>query len=166
VAQLRASASRSRRTGCGGIISATIGVDDRRLSPLEYPKLGHDRLARAAGGRHARVQAEAAATSCNSATPAATRTPACFLKRPTGSRPRRWIDLYYGYRNVTSPMTLDEIAAEVQALFAGARRVKGRRCRRCRVTASKGYILHQFLNPATNRRRDAMAARSRTRFRC
>ena len=28
----------------GGIISATIDIDDKRLSPLEYPKLSHDRF--------------------------------------------------------------------------------------------------------------------------
>ena len=38
----------------GAIISATIGVDDRRLSPLEYPKLSDKRLDRAARRRHPR----------------------------------------------------------------------------------------------------------------
>src|SRR5262245_25833749 len=32
------------RTGVGGIISTTMAVDDRRYSPLEYPKISDDRF--------------------------------------------------------------------------------------------------------------------------
>src|SRR5947209_424830 len=32
------------QTGVAGIISATIDIDDDRLSPLEYPKLSDDRF--------------------------------------------------------------------------------------------------------------------------
>jgi hypothetical protein len=32
------------KTGVAGIISATIDLDDKGLSPLEYPKLSDDRL--------------------------------------------------------------------------------------------------------------------------
>jgi 2,4-dienoyl-CoA reductase (NADPH2) len=74
-------------------------------------------------------------------------------------------DLYYGYRNRTSPMSLEEIRAEVDKFASAARRVRAAGADGVEVTASKGYIIHQFLNPATNRRDDDYGGSVEKRFR-
>jgi 2,4-dienoyl-CoA reductase-like NADH-dependent reductase (Old Yellow Enzyme family) len=88
-----------------------------------------------------------------------------FPEKADGKSASAVLDLYYGYRNVTSPMTLDEIAAEVKAFRVAAQRVKSTGADGVEITASKGYIIHQFLNPATNRRRDAYGGSVENRFR-
>jgi len=149
----------------GAIISATIGVDDRRLSPLEYPKIGGSRsLEPLASGVRA-VQAEGCRYIVQLGDPGGHTHTSLFPEEADGKSASAWIDGYYGYRNVTSPMTLDEIAAEVQAFRNAAALVKAAGADGVEVTASKGYILHQFLNPATNRRRDAYGGSVQNRFR-
>jgi 2,4-dienoyl-CoA reductase-like NADH-dependent reductase (Old Yellow Enzyme family) len=149
----------------GGIISATIGVDDRRLSPLEYPKLSHDRFIEpfAAGIRG--VHAEGCRYIMQLGDPGGHTHTSLLPEEADGKSASAVFDGYYGYRNVSSPMTLDEIAAEVEAFRVAAKRAQTAGADGVEVTASKGYILHQFLNPATNRRRDAYGGSVENRFR-
>jgi 2,4-dienoyl-CoA reductase-like NADH-dependent reductase (Old Yellow Enzyme family) len=149
----------------GAIISATIGVDDRRLSPLEYPKIG-DRysIEPLASGVRA-VQAEGCRYIVQLGDPGGHTHTSLFPEDADGKSASAWIDGYYGYRSVTTPMTLAEIAAEVEAFRAAATLVKDAGADGVEVTASKGYIIHQFLNPATNRRRDAYGGSVENRFR-
>ena len=149
----------------GGIISATIGVDDRRLSPLEYPKLSHDRFIEPLAAGIRGVQAEGCRYIVQLGDPGGHTHTSLLPEKADGKSASAVFDLYYGYRNVTSPMTLDEIAAEVQAFRVAARRVKAAGADGVEITASKGYIIHQFLNPATNRRRDAYGGSVENRFR-
>jgi 2,4-dienoyl-CoA reductase-like NADH-dependent reductase (Old Yellow Enzyme family) len=149
----------------GAIISATIGVDDRRLSPLEYPKIGDSySLEPLASGVRA-VQAEGCRYIVQLGDPGGHTHTSLFPEEADGKSASAWTDLYYGYRDRTTPMTLAEIAAEVGAFRAAAARVKQAGADGVEVTASKGYILHQFLNPATNRRRDAYGGSVEKRFR-
>jgi 2,4-dienoyl-CoA reductase (NADPH2) len=61
-------------------------------------------------------------------------------------------------------MTVAEIKDEVRKFRDGARRVKETGAQGVEVTASKGYIIHQFLNPATNRRKDDYGGSEWKRF--
>ena len=74
-------------------------------------------------------------------------------------------DLIFGYRNRTYAMSEGEVADEVRKFADAARRVQKVGCDGVEVTASKGYIIHQFLNPMTNRRRDAYGGDMWKRFR-
>jgi 2,4-dienoyl-CoA reductase-like NADH-dependent reductase (Old Yellow Enzyme family) len=149
----------------GAIISATIGVDDRRLSPLEYPKISDARsLEPLASGVRA-VQDEGCRYIVQLGDPGGHTHMSLFPEEADGKSASAWTDLYYGYRNRTTPMTLAEIAAEVDAFRVAAMRVQSAGADGVEVTASKGYILHQFLNPATNRRRDAYGGSVENRFR-
>jgi 2,4-dienoyl-CoA reductase (NADPH2) len=74
-------------------------------------------------------------------------------------------DFYYGYRNRTSPMSLGEIGDEVKKFSDAALRVQKAGADGVEVTAAKGYLIHQFLNPVTNRRDDAYGGSVEKRFR-
>jgi hypothetical protein len=69
-----------------------------------------------------------------------------FPQHDDGQSASAYFDLFYGYRNRTSAMTMDEVAGEVQKFRDAARRVRMIGCDGVEVTASKGYIIHQFLN--------------------
>ena len=151
--------------GIAGIISATIDIDDDRLSPLEYPKLSHDRFIKPMiegvsavqrlGCRYIMQIGDAGGHTQMSLLPQAN----------DGKSASSYFDLIFGYRNRTTAMTRREIDAEVNNFVEAARRVKEIGCDGVEVTASKGYMIHQFLNPATNRRRDEYGGSTENRFR-
>src|SRR5207253_7060286 len=74
-------------------------------------------------------------------------------------------DLVYGYRSLRSAMNTEEIEQVVKNFRDGARRVREAGCDGVEVTASKGYLIHQFLNPGINRRRDRYGGSVENRFR-
>jgi 2,4-dienoyl-CoA reductase (NADPH2) len=149
----------------GGIISATIDVDEHRLSPLEYPKLSHDRFIKPLAEGVRAVQAQGCRYIVQIGDPGG-HTQTSLLSEPEdGKSASAVFDLYYGYRNRTSPMSTEEIDAEVRKFASAARRVRAAGADGVEVTASKGYIIHQFLNPATNRRDDAYGGSIENRFR-
>lgn len=149
----------------GGIISATIDVDDKRMSPLEYPKLSHDRFIGPLAEGIRAVQAEGCRYIVQLGDPGGHTQASLLSEDADGKSASRTFDLFFGYRNTTSPMTPEEIAAEVDAFRSAALRVRQAGADGVEITASKGYILHQFLNPATNRRRDAYGGSEEKRFR-
>ena len=82
-----------------------------------------------------------------------------------GKSASSFFDFYYGYRNRTSPMSVPEIRSEVDKFAEAALRVQRAGADGVEVTASKGYLIHQFLNPATNRRTDDYGGSVEKRFR-
>ncbi|MFO1288942.1 MAG: NADH:flavin oxidoreductase [Rubrivivax sp.] len=149
----------------GGIISATIAIDDARHSPLEYPKLSDDRyVAPMAEGVRA-VQALGCRYIVQIGDPGG-HTHTSLLPEPAdGLSASAGFDFIYGYRNRTSAMTREDIARTVQQFADAARRVRATGADGVEVTASKGYLILQFLNPATNRRRDEYGGSAKKRFR-
>jgi 2,4-dienoyl-CoA reductase-like NADH-dependent reductase (Old Yellow Enzyme family) len=148
----------------GAIISATLGVDDKRNSPLEYPKLSDDRfIAPLAEGIRA-VQSQGCRYIVQIGDPGGHTQTSLLPQEADGKSASAFFDAYYGYRNKTSPMSAAEIAAAVANFAAAARRVREAGADGVEVTASKGYLIHQFLNPATNRRRDAYGGSVEKRF--
>ncbi|HZQ73114.1 MAG TPA: NADH:flavin oxidoreductase [Burkholderiales bacterium] len=157
-------------TGVAAIISATVDVDDKRCSPLEYPKLSDDRfmepLARGVRAVHEvfKKEEEKCRYIMQLGDPGG-HTQTSLFPQPEDGKSASWgFDFYYGYRNFTSAMTCDEVRAEVRKFRTAARRVKAIGCDGIEVTASKGYIIHQFLNPASNRRNDAYGGDAKRRF--
>lgn len=156
--------------GVGGIISATISVNEARMSPFEYPTLHHDRFVgplrqavhdikaagRAPGGCRYIVQL--------GDTGAHTHT---SLKPQDADRisASAFFDALYGYQNSARPMSPAEIATAVQSFRKAAGRVVAAGCDGVEITASKGYLIHQFLNPVTNRRTDDYGGSVEKRFR-
>ena len=76
-----------------------------------------------------------------------------------------FFDLLYGYHNRSREMTGDEITTTVASFATAAKRVADADCDGVEITASKGYLIHQFLNPFTNRRDDAYGGSIDGRFR-
>lgn len=149
----------------GGIISATIDIDKRRLSPLEYPKLSEETdIAPLAAGVKA-VRDQGCRYIIQIGDPGGHTQTSLFPEEADGKSASAVFDFYYGYRNKTSPMSHAEIKDEVSDFAAAARRVVATGADGVEVTASKGYIIHQFLNPATNRRRDEYGGSAEKRFR-
>lgn len=147
-----------------GIISATIDVDDKRLSPLEYPKLSHDAFVGPLRAGVQAVQALGCKYIMQIGDPGGHTQTSLLPQAEDGKSASAYFDLFYGYRNRTSAMTEAEVRDEVRKFRDAARRVKAIGCDGIEVTASKGYIIHQFLNPATNRRKDAYGGSEWKRF--
>jgi 2,4-dienoyl-CoA reductase-like NADH-dependent reductase (Old Yellow Enzyme family) len=151
--------------GIAGIISATIDIDDDRLSPLEYPKISHDRFIKP---MHEGVRA-VQSLGCRyimQIGDAGGHTQMSLLPQAADAKSASsTFDLIFGYRNRTIAMTRAEIESEIINFGEAARRVREIGCDGIEVTASKGYIIHQFLNPATNRRNDEYGGTIEKRFR-
>ena len=156
---------RFARHGIAGIISATIDVDDNRLSPLEYPKITDSTLSEALRGGVKAVQALDCRYIMQLGDPGGHTQTSLFPQKEDGESASSYFDLLYGYRNRTSAMTVQQIKDEVGKFRDAAGRVKRIGCDGLEITASKGYIIHQFLNPATNRRTDTYGGSVDNRFR-
>ena len=148
----------------GGIISATLNVDPKRWSPLEYPQISEDKFieelsegVRAVQDLDCRYIIQIGDAGYHTQT-------SLFSERADQMSASGGFDLLYGYRNVHSSMSISEIEVMVQKFARAAVRVREVGCDGLEVTASKGYLIHQFLNPAINRRTDRYGGSVEKRF--
>lgn len=156
--------------GVAGIISPTISVNEMRQSPLEYPSLHDDRFIGPlrdavrqikAGGRggpdNCRYIIQIGDTGGHTHT---------SLRPQDADRvsSSAFFDALFGYQNTARAMSIVEISSTVQDFKKAAGRVKEAGCDGVEVTASKGYLIHQFLNPAVNRRTDRYGGSVDNRF--
>ncbi len=148
-----------------GIISATISVNDERTSPMEYPKISDDRfikpLANAIKAVH---QYDCRYIIQIGDTGGATHT-SLFPQDVDTKSASSMVDIVYGYQNRYKAMTIEEIEQTRENFIQAARRVRETGADGVEITASKGYIIHQFLNPGINRRTDAYGGSIDKRFR-
>jgi 2,4-dienoyl-CoA reductase-like NADH-dependent reductase (Old Yellow Enzyme family) len=151
-------------TGVAGIISATIDIDDKRLSPLEYPKLSSDEFVPPIREGVREVQSLGCRYIIQIGDPGGQTQTSLFSQSADAKSASSSFDLMYGYRNRTIAMTTAEVEEEVEKFGQAARRVREIGSDGIEVTASKGYIIHQFLNPATNRRNDRYGGSIEKRF--
>ena len=149
----------------GGIISATIDVDEERVSPLEYPKLTKDSLIPPLAEVVDGVHAEGCKYIVQIGDPGGHTQTSILPSEADGKSASSIFDFYYGYRNRTSPMSVEEIRDEIRKFADAALRVRKAGADGVEVTAAKGYLIHQFLNPVTNRREDAYGGSVEKRFR-
>lgn len=157
---------RFMRTGVAALVSPTVSVNARRYSPLEYLKIADDRFIEPLAAAIAQIKsASDAAYILQLGDPGAACQTSLFAQAEDGRSASSTFDLLYGYPSVATPMSVDEIKASVRAHADGARRAKAAGVDAIEVTLSKGYLAHQFLNPATNRRRDAYGGSVEKRFR-
>lgn len=151
--------------GVGGIISATVTVDEYRWSPLEYPKISHDRFVKPIREGVQAVQALGCKYIMQLGDAGYHTQMSLFPQAEDSKSASSGFDMQFGYGNRITAMTIGEIQQAVQNFAAGARRVREAGCDGLEITASKGYLIHQFLNPATNRRTDAYGGSVEKRFR-
>ncbi len=148
-----------------GIISATIAVNDKRASPMEYPKLTHDRyinpLKEAIKAVHkydCRYIIQIGDVGGHTQT-------SLFSEREDALSSSNVFDFFYGYQNQHHAMTLEEIEMTINSFAEAAERGRETGADGLEVTASKGYIIQQFLNPGVNRRKDKYGGSIDNRFR-
>ncbi len=151
--------------GVGGLISATITVDDHRWAPMEYPKISQDKFIGPIAEGVRKVQALGCRYVMQIGDPGYHTQAGLFTEATDERSSSGGFDLLYGYRSTRRAMTVGEIERTVQNFADAARRVREAGCDGLEVTASKGYLIHQFLNPAINRRTDRYGGSVRNRFR-
>ena len=142
--------------GVGAIISATLTVDEDRWSPLEYPKISNDRVAGSLRQRIGNIKqrfpklryiVQIGDPGYHTQTSLVRQT-ADAMSASSG------FDPLYGYTNVRREMSVQDIRKTIREFRCAAGRVIDTGCDGLELTASKGYLIHQFLNPGTNGRKD------------
>ncbi|MFO1111134.1 MAG: NADH:flavin oxidoreductase [Bradyrhizobium sp.] len=160
---------RFAEAGVAGIISPTISVSQERMSPLEYPSLHDDRFigpfrdamreirSAGPGPGGCRYIVQLGDTGGHTHTSLRPQDSDRISSSAT-------FDFLFGYHATTRPMTTAEIEKTIREFGNAARRAVAAGCDGIEVTASKGYLIHQFLNPAVNRRTDEYGGSIDNRF--
>jgi 2,4-dienoyl-CoA reductase-like NADH-dependent reductase (Old Yellow Enzyme family) len=151
--------------GVAGIISATLTVDPERLSPLEYPSISHDRYVAPLARFIREIQKRDCRYLIQIGDPGYQTQTSLFSEPQDEVSASNGIDLMYGYRNKSRALRREEIPPIVNNFAEAARRVRETGAAGLEITASKGYLIHQFLNPGSNRRKDEYGGDLRGRFR-
>lgn len=148
-----------------GIITATITVDEKRWSPLEYAKLSHDRFIKPFQAVVKEVKKYDCRYIVQIGDHGGHTQMSLFSQPEDGKSASAGFDFIFGYRSTTTAMTTEEIEQTINNFAEAARRVREAGCDGLEITASKGYLIHQFLNPGINRRKDAYGGSVDKRFR-
>lgn len=148
--------SRFASGGIGGIISATFTVDDHRWSPLEYPAISHDKFVGPLAAKIGRLKLRYPDLRyiLQVGDPGYHTQTSLFRQEADSLTASSGFDLLYGYSTFRKPLTGQQIKRVVCNFRQAAKRVVATGCDGIELTASKGYLIHQFLNPGTNRRKD------------
>jgi 2,4-dienoyl-CoA reductase (NADPH2) len=149
----------------GGIISATISTSDKRASPMQYPRLTHDRFIRPIAEAIKAVHEYDCRYIIQIGDPGGHTQTSLFSEKEDAKSSSTLFDFFYGYRNRHHAMTEEEIEETIQAFAAAGRRAREAGADALEITASKGYIIQQFLNPGINRRKDKWGGSIDNRFR-
>ncbi len=155
---------RFAQNGVAGIVSATLNVNSRRWSPLEYPQISADKFIKPLREGIAGVHGEDCRYIIQIGDGGSHVQTSLFSQPEDGYGPSPGLDLFYGYRSRRTQMTIADIEQSVAEFGEAARRVREAGADGVEVTASKGYLIHQFLNPAINRRNDRYGGSVEKRF--
>ena len=137
-----------------GIISATMTVDETRWSPIEYPKLSHNKFVKPLQGFIKTIKAYGCKYIIQLGDPGYHTQTSLFSQPEDAFSASAGFDLLYGYRNTRTAMPPCTIQATIRKFVDAAKRAQDTKADGVEITASKGYLMHQFLNPGINRRRD------------
>jgi 2,4-dienoyl-CoA reductase (NADPH2) len=151
--------------GVAAIVSATLNVDPYRWSPLEYPQISNDKFIRHLSEGISAVHAQGCRYIIQIGDGGSHVQTSLFTQDQDSLGPSPGFDLFYGYRSRRTQMTVADIEHSVSEFGQAARRVREAGADGVEVTASKGYLIHQFLNPGINRRHDAYGGSVAKRFR-
>jgi 2,4-dienoyl-CoA reductase (NADPH2) len=147
------------------IITATISVDEKRASPMEYPSLSQDRFIKPLREAAKIVQQYDCRYIIQIGDTGGHTHTSLFAQPEDAKSSSVHLDALYGYHSLTQAMTTEEIEKTIAEFGEAARRVRETGADGLEITASKGYIIQQFLNPAINRRDDAYGGSVDKRFR-
>ena len=151
--------------GVGGIVSTTFAVDRDRVSPLQYPSLADDRNMRLLERFLPQIKLDGCRYIVQIGDPGyATQTSLFNEPQDALSSSDGW-DVTFGYSNRRVAMDGRHIEQTIRDFGAAARRAKNAGADGVEITAAKGYLIHQFLSPAINRRDDRWGLGPDDRFR-
>jgi 2,4-dienoyl-CoA reductase (NADPH2) len=153
--------------GVGGIISTTFHVNHHRLSPMQYPSIAHPKfignlkkyiaeIKRARPGVKYIVQI---------GDPGYVTYESLFRDEKDALSVSPGFDLAFGYQTWRKPMSEDEIGESIHNHAEAAKRVQEAGADGVEIAAAKGYLIHQFLNPCFNRRKDGWGGTPKNRGR-
>lgn len=151
--------------GLGGIVSTTFIVDPDRQSPFEYPSIAEDKVVRPLKRHIAEIKTTGCRYIVQLGDPGYATHTSLFAQRNDELSSSNGFDLLYGYGNRRIAMTEAEIEEEIDHFAKAAVRVREAGADGIEITAEKGYIIHQFLNPGFNRRTDQWGGTPEKRFR-
>ena len=153
--------------GVAGIISTTFHVNKARLSPLQYPSIADDKYIPYLRKYIAGIKQEA--TDCRYIVqigdPGYTTYMSLFAEEQDSRSASAGFDFAYGYDSRRTAMSQEEIEKAIGDFADAAARCQEARADGIEVTATKGYLIHQFLNPLVNRRTDEWGGDADRRFR-
>jgi 2,4-dienoyl-CoA reductase-like NADH-dependent reductase (Old Yellow Enzyme family) len=137
-----------------GIISATMSVNEKRWSPIEYPQLSHKKFVKPLQSFIKTIQACGCKYIIQLGDPGYHTQTSLFAQQEDALSASAGFDLLYGYGNRRTAMPTCTIKATIQKFVDAAKRAQDTNADGLEITASKGYLIHQFLNPGINKRRD------------
>jgi 2,4-dienoyl-CoA reductase (NADPH2) len=163
---------RCAMSGIGAMISATIAIDHDRWSPLEYPQLGHEDFVKPLRKGIKRVKEgdhkDSPYIDCpyilQIGDPGSHTQTSLFREDADAKSASSGFDFLYGYTSWRQPLCEQEIRELVEKFAKSAGWAKEARCDGVELTISKGYVIQQFLNPATNRRKDEYGGPLKNRY--
>ena len=140
--------------GIGGIVSTTFAVNRERLSPLEYPSLADDRNVRMLQRFLPEIQAGGCRYIVQIGDPGYATQTSLFNEPQDALTSSDGWDLNFGYMNRRVAMDGRHIQQAIRDFGEAAARAQQAGADGVEITAAKGYLIHQFLSPAINRRDD------------
>ncbi|MEW6155213.1 MAG: NADH:flavin oxidoreductase [Actinomycetota bacterium] len=155
---------RFAENGVAAIVSATLNVNQRRWSPIEYPQISADKFIKPLSEGIAAVQRHGCRYIIQIGDGGSHVQTSLFSQKEDGYGPSPGFDLFFGYRTWRTQMSVADIEQSVAEFGQAARRVRETGADGLELTISKGYLIHQFLNPAINRRRDRYGGSVEKRF--
>jgi 2,4-dienoyl-CoA reductase-like NADH-dependent reductase (Old Yellow Enzyme family) len=151
--------------GVGGIISTTFHVNQDRLSPPQYPSIAGPKFVPYLKKYVAAIKA---GNRCKYIVqigdPGYSAYSSLFPDALDAKSSSGGFDLAFGYNNLRRRMSLPEIEKAVRDFADAAARVRDACADGLEITITKGYLIHQFLNPAINRRNDRWGGDADRRF--
>jgi 2,4-dienoyl-CoA reductase (NADPH2) len=151
--------------GVGGIISTTFHVNQQRLSPPQYPSIAGPKFVPYLRKYIAAIKA---GNDCKYIVqigdPGYSTYSSLFAEKADAKSSSRGFDAAFGYNNLRGKMSLPEIEKAIRDFADAAARVQDVGADGVEITITKGYLIHQFLNPAINRRNDRWGGDADRRF--
>jgi 2,4-dienoyl-CoA reductase (NADPH2) len=151
--------------GVGGIISTTFHVNQDRLSPPQYPSIAAPKFVPYLSKHIAAIKA---GNGCRYilqiGDPGYSTYSSLFAEKTDSRSSSGGFDFAFGYNNLRSSMSKPEIEKAIRDFADAAARVQDAGADGLEITITKGYLIHQFLNPAINRRDDRWGGDADRRF--
>lgn len=140
--------------GVAGMVSTTFHVNASRLSPAQYPSLATDRHRNLLRRYLPEIQEQGCRYIVQIGDAGYVTYSSLFPEIDDGLSSSGGMDLAFGYTNRRIAMTEQQIQTSIREHADAARRAREAGADGIEITVGKGYLIHQFLNPAINRRTD------------